>query len=69
MVEPTEKMQENYKYLLSLEEMLIEEIKEGVKLNELYENIKSKCNTDRPDLAEKLTPNMGKSYHLYGGWT
>lgn len=59
MVEPTEKMQENYKYLLTLEEMLIEEIKDGVKLSELYEKIKSKCVSDRPDLAEKITPNMG----------
>lgn len=59
MVEPTEKMQDNYKYLLSLEEMLIEELKEGVKLNELYDKIKEKCVSDRPDLAEKLTPNFG----------
>lgn len=59
MVEPTEKMQENYKYLLTLEEMLAEEIKDGVKLNEVYDKIKEKCASERPDLADKLTANMG----------
>ncbi len=59
MVEPTEKMQENYKYLLALEEMLIEELKDGVKLNEVYDKIRDKCLSERPDLVENLTPNMG----------
>ena len=59
MVEPTEKMQDNYKYLLTLEEMLIEEMKDGAKLNEVYDKIREKCASDRPDLVDKLTPNMG----------
>lgn len=59
MVDPTDKMQENYKYLLTLEEELINQFKEGAKLNEIYENIKQKCQNDRPDLVDKLTPNFG----------
>lgn len=59
MVEPTQKMQDNYKYLLTLEEMLIEELKEGVKLNDVYDKVKNKCASDHPELAEKLTTNMG----------
>lgn len=59
MVEPTEKMQENYKYLLTLEEMLVEEIRDGIKLNEVYDKIKEKCASERPDLVDKLTANMG----------
>lgn len=59
MVEPTEKIQENYKYLLSLEEELINLLRDGIKLNELYDKIKSKCQSERPDLVDKLTPNFG----------
>ena len=64
MVEPTEKMQDNYKYLLSLEEDLIAAMKDGVKLNDLYEKIKNKCQADRPELVEKLTPNFGYETNL-----
>ena len=59
MVEPTEKMQENYKYLLVLEEEIINLMQDGIKLNELYDKIKQKCMNERPDLADKLTPNLG----------
>lgn len=44
MVDPTEKMQENYKYLLSLEEELITLLKEGVKLSDVYDKIKKSVN-------------------------
>lgn len=64
MVEPTEKMQENYKYLLTLEETLIDELKDGVKLNELYDKIKEKCKSDHTELVDKLTPNMGKILYI-----
>jgi nucleosome binding factor SPN SPT16 subunit len=59
MVDPTEKMQDNYKYLLSLEEELIASLKDGAKLNEVYDKIRGKCQAERPDLVEKLTPNFG----------
>ena len=59
MVEPTEKMQENYKYLLELEEELINSLKDGAKLSEVYEKIRTKCQDDHPELVDKLTPNLG----------
>ena len=59
MVEPTEKMQENYKFLLKLEEEIIDQLRDGIKLNELYDKIKQKCQSERPDLVDKLTPNLG----------
>ena len=59
MVEPTEKMQENYKYLLELEEELINLLRDGVKLSDLYDKIRQKCQTDHPELVDKLTPNLG----------
>ncbi|RNA22609.1 FACT complex subunit SPT16 isoform X2 [Brachionus plicatilis] len=59
MVDPAEQMQQNYKYLLSLEEALIDSLRDGVKLNDLYDKIKQKCHTDRSDLVDKLTPNFG----------
>ena len=59
MVDPTERMQENYKYLLTLEEELIGLLNEGARLNEIYDKIKAKCQADRPELVEKLTQNFG----------
>lgn len=59
MVDPTEKMQENYKYLLTLEDYLIELLKEGAKLNEVYDKVREKCQEERSDLVDKLTPNFG----------
>lgn len=59
MVEPTEKMQENYKFLLKLEEEIINQLRDGVRLNELYDKIKQHCQSERSDLVDKLTPNLG----------
>jgi nucleosome binding factor SPN SPT16 subunit len=59
MVDPTDKMQENYKYLLTLEEELINSLRDGAKINEIYDKIKNKCQNERPDLVDKLTPNFG----------
>ena len=59
MVEPSEKMQENYKFLLKLEEELIDQLRDGVKLNEIFDKIRQQCQTERPDLADKLTPTLG----------
>lgn len=59
MVDPSDTMQENYKYLLSLEETLIDLLRDGVKLNDLYDKVKQKCQSDRPELVDKLTPNFG----------
>lgn len=59
MVDPAEQMQTNYKFLLSLEEELIDSLREGVKLSDVYDKIKQKCQSERPDLVDKLTPNFG----------
>lgn len=59
MVDPTERMQENYKFLLKLEEELIDSLREGMKINQVYDKIRNKCEQERPDLVEKLTPNFG----------
>lgn len=59
MVEPTEQMQNNYKLLLSLEEELIDSLRDGVKLCDLYEKIRKKCQEENSDLVDKLTPNYG----------
>lgn len=59
MVEPTEKMQENYKFLLKLEEELIDQLRDGVKLNEIFDKIRQQCQTERPDLVDKMTPTLG----------
>jgi nucleosome binding factor SPN SPT16 subunit len=59
LVDPTEKMQENYKFLVTLEEELIASLRDGAKLNEVYEKIRAKCQSERPELVDKLTANFG----------
>jgi nucleosome binding factor SPN SPT16 subunit len=62
MVEPNEQKQENYKFLLALHEELISSLRDGVKLSDLYDKIKQKCQSERPELVDKLTPNFGCAY-------
>ena len=59
MVDPSEQMQNNYKFLLALEDEIINLLVDGVKLSDLYEKIKQKCQKEQPQLVEKLTPNLG----------
>lgn len=61
LVEPSEKIQDTYKYLLTLEDELVNNLYEGVKLNELYEKIRSKVQSDKPELVDKLINNFGFS--------
>ena len=59
LVDPSEKVQDVYKYLLSLEEEIINQLYDGVKLSDLYEKIRSKVAKEKPDLVDKMTPNLG----------
>ena len=59
MVEPSDQMQQNYKFLLALEEEIINLLVDGIKLSDLYDKIKQKCQKEQPQLVDKLTPNLG----------
>ena len=59
LVNPSEKIQKTYEFLVQLEELIFNELKDGVKMSKVYEMVVSKTKKERPDLEEKLTKNFG----------
>lgn len=59
MVDPTQEMQDNYSFLLQVEENLLNELKHGVKLCDAYNAVMEFVKKEKPDLVSKLTKNLG----------
>lgn len=59
MVDPPPEMQDNYNFLLQVEEELLKEMKHGVKLSEAYNTVMEFVKKEKPDLVSKLTKNLG----------
>merc|ERR1712061_849921 len=50
LVNPSEKIQKTYEFLVQLEELIFNELKDGVKMSKVYEMVVSKTKKERPDL-------------------
>ncbi|KAJ3655182.1 hypothetical protein Zmor_014319 [Zophobas morio] len=59
LVNPTEAVQNNYNFLLNLEDEVIKKLQAGVKLSEVYETGYNYVKKEKPDLTENLTKNFG----------
>uniref|UniRef100_A0AAY4BU75 FACT complex subunit n=1 Tax=Denticeps clupeoides TaxID=299321 RepID=A0AAY4BU75_9TELE len=59
MVDPTQEMQDNYNFLLQVEENLLKELKHGVKLCDAYNVLVDFVKKEKPDMLSKLTKNLG----------
>uniref|UniRef100_A0A8C2BU84 FACT complex subunit n=1 Tax=Cyprinus carpio TaxID=7962 RepID=A0A8C2BU84_CYPCA len=59
MVDPPQEMQDNYNFLLQVEEELLKEMKHGVKLCDVYNTVLEFVKKEKPDLVSKLTKNLG----------
>uniref|UniRef100_A0A8C8JII2 FACT complex subunit n=1 Tax=Oncorhynchus tshawytscha TaxID=74940 RepID=A0A8C8JII2_ONCTS len=59
MVDPPQEMQDNYSFLLQVEEELLKELKHGVKICDAYSAVLNYVKKEKPDLAAKLTKNLG----------
>uniref|UniRef100_H3A579 FACT complex subunit n=1 Tax=Latimeria chalumnae TaxID=7897 RepID=H3A579_LATCH len=59
MVDPTPEMQDNYNFLLQLEEELLKELRHGAKLCEVYNAVMEFAKKEKPDLMSKVTRNLG----------
>nr|CAB3266708.1 FACT complex subunit SPT16 [Phallusia mammillata] len=59
MVNPTERMQENYTFLLDLEELIFEKLRPGVKLCDVYNAVVQKVKKEKPELVSSLTRSFG----------
>ncbi|KAJ8377321.1 hypothetical protein AAFF_G00261700 [Aldrovandia affinis] len=59
MVDPPQAMQDNYTFLLEVEETLLSQLKHGVKLCDVYNSVLEFVKKEKPDLVGKLTKNLG----------
>ena len=59
LVDPSDKIQKTYEFLVQLEEYIFAELKDGVKMSSVYDKVVAKTKKERPDLVEKLTKNFG----------
>uniref|UniRef100_A0A667WMJ2 FACT complex subunit n=1 Tax=Myripristis murdjan TaxID=586833 RepID=A0A667WMJ2_9TELE len=59
MVDPPQEMQDNYNFLLQVEEELLKELKHGVKICDAYNAVVEYVKKEKPDLVAKLTKNLG----------
>lgn len=61
LVNPTDEQQRYYEFLVSLQEHLIEKMKEGTKLSEVYKHGRKFVEENEEELTDKLTKNFGFS--------
>ncbi|XP_008316554.1 FACT complex subunit SPT16 isoform X1 [Cynoglossus semilaevis] len=59
MVDPPQEMQDNYNFLLQVEEELLKELKHGVKICDAYNAVLEFVKKEKADLVPKLTKNLG----------
>merc|ERR1712142_944986 len=59
MVNPPEKMQKDYGFLLEVFDILTNKLQDGVKLSTVYEELASHVKSKRSDLVEKFSKGAG----------
>lgn len=59
MVDPTDKMQKDYEFLLEVEDEILKKLVPGTKLNGVFDAATSFVKSKRPELLDKMTKNIG----------
>ncbi|CAI5791258.1 FACT complex subunit SPT16 [Podarcis muralis] len=59
MVDPPQDTQDNYTFLLQLQEEMLKELRHGVKLCEVYAAVMDMVKKQKPELLSKITKNLG----------
>ncbi|XP_042330482.1 FACT complex subunit SPT16 [Sceloporus undulatus] len=59
MVDPPQDTQDNYTFLLQLQEEMLKELRPGVKLCEIYAAVMDMVKKQKPELISKITKNLG----------
>lgn len=59
LVDPSEKIQSIYGLLVSVEEHIFAQLKDGAKLSSVYKSAVDVVKQENPDLVDKLTKNFG----------
>jgi len=59
MVDPTDEMQKNYEFLLEVEDEILKKLQHNTKLSEVYDVAYKHVKSNKPELVDKMTKNMG----------
>ncbi|XP_045194199.1 FACT complex subunit SPT16-like [Mercenaria mercenaria] len=59
MVDPTDKMQKDYEFLLEVEDEILKKLQPGTKLSAVYDSAAGYVKSKRPELLDKMTKNVG----------
>ncbi|XP_077975162.1 FACT complex subunit SPT16-like [Styela clava] len=59
MVNPTEKMQEIYTFLLNMEEVIFEKLQHGTPLCDVYNEVIKRTKSEKPELVNSFTRSFG----------
>lgn len=59
LVNPTDRVQDHYNFVLNLEEELLKKLVPGTKLNEVYEKCVEYAKKENPSLVDNLTKTFG----------
>lgn len=59
LVNPSDEIQENYNFLLNVQEEILKMLKPDVKLNEIYDSTLEFVKKEKPKLVDNLTKNFG----------
>ncbi|KAK4879994.1 hypothetical protein RN001_008140 [Aquatica leii] len=59
LVNPTEQIQNNYNFLLNVEEEVLKKLQAGIKLSDVYEAGYSLVKKEKPNLIDNLTKSFG----------
>lgn len=59
LVNPSDEVQNNYNFLLNIEEEILKKLQAGTKLSEVYETGYGYVKKEKPELLDKLTKTFG----------
>jgi len=59
LVDPSQNVQDIYTYLVSLEELIISKLRDGVKLSEVYAAAMENVKKEKPEITDKINKNFG----------
>lgn len=59
LIDPNKTQEKNYEFLLELQARVLDTIRDGVKINEVYQKALDHIKAKRPDLEKHFTKNIG----------
>lgn len=59
LVDPSQEVQDVYSYLVTLEEFILTQLKDGAKLSDVYNAAMDNVKKEKPEIADKINKNFG----------